>query len=114
MTTHPTDQPTPSQLRRDDICIHIFTVSATLVGVCLTVIGVLRIVKGLQGVAVLADQLLSVDAIGFCAACAIAYAAVRTDDVERRRRLERVADTAFLISLGLMTVVCALIALELV
>ena len=28
----------------EDICIHIFTVSAAIVGVCLTVIGVIRVV----------------------------------------------------------------------
>ena len=27
----------------EDVCIHIFTVSATLVGVCLTVIGIFQI-----------------------------------------------------------------------
>lgn len=106
--------PSPTQQRRDDICIHIFTVSATLVGVCLTVIGVLRIVKRLQGVAILADQVLSVNAMGFLAACMIAYAAVRTEGVERRKRLERSADVVFLFSLAMMTVVCALIAREFV
>lgn len=107
-------QPSPTQQLRDDICIHIFTVSATLVGVCLTVIGVLRIVKRLQGVAILADQVLSVNAIGFLAACAVAYAALRAEGVQRRRRLERSADIVFLCSLAMMTIVCVLIAREFV
>ena len=103
----------PAQARRDDICVHIFTASATLVGVCLTVIGLLRLVRRLQGVSTTADVLLSVDAIGFLAACAIAYAALRTNSAARRRRIERYADGVFLMALAIMTAVCALIAFEL-
>lgn len=101
------------QRRHDDVAIHIFTVSATLVGVCLTVIGVLRLVKRLANVTVLADQFLSADAMGFLVSCAVAYAAMRTRDPARRRALERAADVIFLVSLGLMTAVCALVAWEL-
>lgn len=103
----------PAQLRRDDICVHIFTASATLVGVCLTVIGLLRLVRRLHGVSTTADVLLSMDAIGFLAACAVAYAALRTTSSERRRRIERYADGVFLLALAIMTAVCALIAFEL-
>lgn len=101
------------QRRHDDVAIHIFTVSATLVGVCLTVIGVLRLVKRLANVTVLADQILSADAIGFLIACAVSYAAMRTRDPKRRRVIERAADVVFLVSLALMTAVCALVAWEL-
>lgn len=103
----------PTQARRDDICVHIFTASATLVGVCLTVIGVLRLVRRLKGVSTTADVLLSLDAVGFLAACAISYAALRTTSADRRRRIERYADAVFLIALAIMTAVSALIAFEL-
>ena len=104
----------PAQIRRDDICVHIFTASATLVGVCLTVIGLLSIVRRLRGVSGIADMLLGVDAIGFLTACVISYAALRTEQVVRRRRIERYADGAFLLALALMTVACTLVAFELV
>ena len=103
----------PAQARRDDLCVHIFTASATLVGVCLTVIGLLRIVRRLRGVSGTADMLLSVDAIGFLAACVISYSALRAGHVVRRRRIERYADGTFLLALALMTVACTLIAFEL-
>lgn len=103
----------PAQLRRDDISVHIFTASATLVGVCLTVIGLLRLVRRLRGVSTTADVLLSVDALGFLIACVIAYAALRTESVHRRRRVERYADGMFLLALAIMTAACALIAFEL-
>lgn len=105
---------TGPQNRRDSICVHIFTASATLVGVCLTVIGLLRVVQRLRNVSTLADELLSIDAIVFLAACVISYVALRTDDTLRRRRIERFADIAFLGALAIMTTVCALLAIELV
>jgi hypothetical protein len=100
--------------RRDDICVHIFTTSATLVGVCLTVIGLLRIVQRLRPISTVADELLSLDALAFLAACIVSYAALRTDAAPRRRRWERVADLAFLAALAAMTAICALVATELV
>ena len=102
------------QDRRDSICVHIFTASATLIGVCLTVIGLLRVVQRLRGVSTIADELLSIDALAFLAACVISYIALRTDDVVRRRRIERFADLAFLGALGVMTAICVMIAVEFV
>lgn len=107
------DSDEPAQHRRDDICGHIFTTSATLVGVCITVIGMLRLVRRLRGVTTAADIMLSVDALGFLAACVVAYAALRTGSVARRRRIERYADGIFLLALALMTAICALVAFEL-
>lgn len=103
-----------TQLRRDDVCVHIFTASSTLVGVCVTVIGLLRLIRRLQGVTSIADVLLGIDALGFLGSCVIAYAALRTGRIARRRRIERLADGTFLVSLALMAVVCILIAFELV
>ena len=39
-----------------DICIHIFTVSSAMVGVCLTVIGLIRVVVTLGKADTLADD----------------------------------------------------------
>ena len=99
------DQPSP-QARRDDICVHILTASATLVGVCLTVIGLLRAVHRLHDVSAFAQQLLGVDAVGFLAACVVAYAALRAGDVLRRRHFERYGDVLYLGARGVMTRVC--------
>ena len=45
----------------EDICIHIFTVSSAMVGVCLTVIGLIRVVITLGKADTVADDLLAVD-----------------------------------------------------
>lgn len=100
--------------RSDDIAIHVFTVSATLVGVCLTVIGLFRTVGRLRGIISLADNILSLNAIVFLASCIAAYTALRTRESHLRRRRERIADMLFLTALAMMTVTCAVIALELV
>lgn len=44
----------------DDICVHIFTASAALVGVCLTVIGLFRVVAKLKDINSLADAVFLV------------------------------------------------------
>jgi hypothetical protein len=43
----------------EDICIHIFTVSSAMVGVCLTVIGLIRVVITLGKADTLADDFLA-------------------------------------------------------
>ena len=53
-----------SNLERD-ICIHIFTVSSAMVGVCLTVIGLIRVVITLGRADTLTDDLLAGDALSF-------------------------------------------------
>ncbi|HEY0995672.1 MAG TPA: hypothetical protein VGD77_06765 [Gemmatimonadaceae bacterium] len=110
------DSPTSTtpQDRRDEISVHIFTVSATLIGACLTVVGVLRAVHRLQPINTWAEEILAVDAIGLLVACATAYSALRTDEARRRRRVERAADAVFLVALGTMVVACALFAWELI
>lgn len=108
---------TPNDALREreqsELCVHIFSVSAGLVGVCLTVIGLVRIVQELQDVDTLADDLLAVDSLGFLAACLLAYLALRARGA-RRTRLERWADLIFLASLVGMAGGCAIIAYQLI
>ena len=76
----------------EDICIHIFTVSAAMVGVCLTVIGLIRIVITLEKANTFADDLLCGDALLFLISCMLSYWALRTRKVRRMHGLERLAD----------------------
>ena len=94
-----------------ELCVHIFGVSAGLVGVCLTVIGLVQIVQELRDVDSLADNLLAVNALGFLAACLLAYLALRATG-PRRARLEQWADAVFLVSLVAMAVGCSVIAYQ--
>src|SRR2546423_9353321 len=93
----------------EDICIHLFTVSAAMVGVCLTVIGLIRVVITLGRVDTFADDLLAVDALLFLIACLLSYAALRTRGVRRMHHVELLADRIFLLAMMLMTAICGLV-----
>jgi multisubunit Na+/H+ antiporter MnhF subunit len=104
----------PDRVTERELNVHIFSVSAQLVGICLTVLGLFRVMTRLEGVSRIADQLLALDAIAFLTACVFAYASLRSEAQLRRRALERVADVSFGIALLVMTAVCILIAWELI
>ena len=90
-----------------DICIHIFTVSSAMVGVCLTVIGLVRVVITFGNADTLADDFLAGDALLFLVACFLSYGALRARGVRRMHRLERVADGVFILAMLVMVAVCA-------
>ena len=82
-----------------DICVHIFTASAAMVGVCLTVIGILRVVISLRKEDLLGDDLLAFNSMLYLASCLLSYWALRTRSLGRNHRLERIADAIFLLAL---------------
>ncbi|WP_395683766.1 hypothetical protein [Dokdonella sp.] len=92
-----------------DLCIHIFTTSAALVGVCLTVIGLIRVVIATTQVGTIADDLLAGDATLFMISCVLSYWALRARSARRMHRIERAADAIFLLGLLLMTIVCGVV-----
>ena len=92
-----------------DICIHIFTVSSAMVGVCLTVIGLIRVVITLGTADTLADDFLAADALLFLISCLLSYWALRSRGLRRMHRLEQIADAIFIIAMIGMVGVCALI-----
>jgi hypothetical protein len=94
----------------EDISIHILSVSAAMVGVCLTVIGLIRIVITLGTYDTIADDLLAVASLIFLVSCFCSYWALRTRGTRRMHRLERVADASFLFGLLIMVIVCGVIA----
>lgn len=102
-------QAKPDKHLEEDICIHIFTVSSAMVGVCLTVIGLIRVVITLGRVDTVTDDLLAGDALLFLVACLLSYWALRTRSLRRMHRVERLADGVFIVAMTLMTAVCGLI-----
>jgi len=92
-----------------DISIHIFTVSSAMVGVCLTVIGLIRVVITLGRADTLADDFLAGDALLFLISCLLSYWALRSRSVRRMHRLEKIADGIFILAMIGMVIICALI-----
>src|SRR4051812_11137968 len=93
----------------EDICIHIFTVSSAMVGVCLTVIGLVRVVITLGKADTFADDLLAIDALLFLICCFLSYGALRSRGTRRMHKLERIADAVFIMAMIVMVVICAFI-----
>jgi hypothetical protein len=96
------------------ISIHIFSVSAALVGVCLTVIGIFRAIGELKNFSSLGDNILAIDALIFLASCIFAYSSLRSRGAQKRHKLEKIADILFIFGLSLMAVVCTIIAYTLI
>ena len=66
--------PEPSKPQVEhDIAVHIFTASAALVGVCLTVLGLFRISDKLRNVGGVGNELVAVDAVFFLGSCIVSY-----------------------------------------
>lgn len=102
----------PKQPLDDDLCVHVFTASASMLSVSLAVVGLLRIVRHLRGAAVLAEAVLLLAALAFVVANATSYIALRTRTQQRRYRIERLADGMFMTGVSLQAVVCIALAVE--
>jgi len=95
--------------QESNISIHIFSVSATMVGVCLTVIGILNFISNKKTIV---DEITAVDALIFLISCVLSYLAIRTKDNKRRFLLEKRVDVIFLSGILLMVFICVLIAFD--
>lgn len=98
------------EAREHDLTMHVFTVSAGMVGVCLTAIGLLRLVVAQTKVQTLGDELLAVDAMLFVVCVFLAFWSFKTTSSRTRRRLRTIVDALFLTGLAGMGAICAVIA----
>lgn len=96
--------------QEENIAIHIFSVSAAMIGACLTMIGLLNITYSLKKIESLGDELVALDAILFLASCIVSYIAMKTKLRRRRYLLEKTADVIFLAALLTIALACILIA----
>lgn len=104
----------PPSNRDRELSGHIFAVSAGLVGVCLTVIGLFALLQRQTSVRSIADDLIALDALLFLIACASAYSALRSTRASAWHRMERLADSVFILGLIGMVSIGILIAYELI
>src|SRR5947208_14931309 len=87
----------------EDICIHIFTDSSAMVGVCITVIGLIRVVITLGKAETMADDLLAVDALLDRTSSLFSYPALRPHSFRRMSLIESAAAVVFMTALVVMT-----------
>jgi hypothetical protein len=92
----------------------VFVVSAAMVGVCLTLMGLVSIISSLNQVATVTEELLAADSIVFLVACLSGYFSLRSESAEQARRFERVADVTFVVAMVTVVAIGAIVALRLI
>lgn len=86
---------------------HILPTSATMVGVCVTTISLARLIQGGQ-VGYWEDKLLAGDSVLFVICAALSFAAIRKPHLATK--LERHAETLFIMALVLLGVAAVVMA----
>lgn len=89
---------------------HILPVSATMVGVCMTVISVIQLVPK-NSISSWADEMLAIDSLVFLTSTMLSYWSIRHKD--KLLKIEHYADRFFLIGMVMMASVSFLVAFEL-
>jgi len=89
---------------------HILPTAATMVGVCMTVISILKISANSPNT--WADEILALDSLFFIASAILSYAAIRNRvDADK---YEDWADKAFVLGLVVMTIACFIVVFAIV
>jgi hypothetical protein len=96
--------------REHELTLHVFSISAAMVGVCLTAIGILRLVTSQSNAETIGDELLAADSVLFVFCCFLSFWSFKAAREGLRRTLRMIIDTLFMVALSLMVVVCAVIA----
>jgi hypothetical protein len=103
----------PPSALNDTIFSHIMDQSSVKVGMCLTLLGLMKVVEGVRSVTTIADELLAINALAFLLSTMLTYSALKSLNERRKRMLGRTADLVFTGALILLACICAVIAFEL-
>lgn len=104
-------QKTPSRVNLSE---HILPNSSMMIGVCMTVISIIK-VMGVGGGRHQIAEILAVDSLVFMISAAFSYIAMRYDPSARAAtaaNMEKIADIAFMVGLAITTMVGFLLAYE--
>ena len=100
---------------KNNLSTHILPTSATMVGVCMTIISIVKLLHlGPSGKVV--NGLFALDGLTFLISATLSYASIRSEAAatqETLTKLEAHADTAFIIGLFGMTICGFLFSFEL-
>lgn len=91
---------------------HILPTSGTMVGVCMTVISIVKLGQAAKGISSFVDEILALDALIFLASAILSYFSIRKP--EKAHFLEGLADAFFVIALVAMGLAVLLLTYELV
>lgn len=104
-------EPAPSEKLNDTIFSHIMNQSSMKIGMCLTLLGLIKVVEGVQSMKVVVDELLAMDAVAFLLSTILTYFALKSRTPKGKRLLGRAADIIFSIALVILAGVCLVLAI---
>jgi hypothetical protein len=87
----------------------VFSVSAGMIGVCLTAIGLVKIVTQTKGLDTLCDDLIAINAMVFGIAALLGFLGLKQFVRHQSPLSLRLMDTVFLVGLALTIVNCSLL-----
>jgi multisubunit Na+/H+ antiporter MnhF subunit len=91
------------------ISVDVFSVSAAMVGVCLTVIQLIQM-NANQKANTIVDEILAFDSIVFMTACVVSFLALKSKRRSRFKKiLENTSDGCFLLAISTMVVAITLV-----
>ena len=88
----------------------VFSVSSGMIGVCLTAIGLVKVVSQAKRVETLCDDLIVIDAMVFGLAALLGFQGVRRFIRHQSPPAHQVMDWVFFIALALTIVICGVFA----
>jgi hypothetical protein len=97
---------------RQHLSVHLLTmlsVSSGMVGVCLTAIGIIGVIKASRRLETVWDDLMVVDAVLFLSAALLSFLGLRTPLRKRERAIAVAVDCTFCVGLILMVATCGVL-----
>lgn len=83
-----------------------------MLGVCMTVISIIKLTQTNRGIAYWADDLLALDALIFLTSSIFSYLSIRSNS--KKIQFEDIADKVFMLALILMGIAVVLLTFEIV
>ena len=94
-----------------DHLLNIISVSAGMLGVCLTAVGLIGVIKATAEIETLCDEVLAVTSFVYLGVAIIAFIALRTPLRKRAIGVTLVVDILFCVGLILTAVACGLLVM---
>jgi hypothetical protein len=94
-----------------DHLLNIIAVSAGMLGVCLTAIGLIGVIKATAEIETLCDEILAANSFMYLAAAVIAFIALRTPLRKRAIGIALIVDVIFCLGLLLTAIACGLLVM---
>ena len=92
----------PETAPSGNISNHILPSAATMTGVCITIISIVRLVESNRHISTIIDNLMAFNSLIFLISCFLSYLSLRP--LKNARTFERYADILFMTGLSMMVI----------